>query len=255
MDSILFYGDRDENARRQVRSAAASHSHRIGPRKPKISKRPRADSNNTKKRNGKMTASSPVQPATVIEAALNATVFNAASSPGTSQTNVQKSTARPDSASPTAGSSPSNTSSQTPPTNLEVTERDKELKRQAAHARWHQLQAMQQIQPPPSSPNGVPTIVTTSPPIETPPTLVYSPPSLEHLEQLSSSQSHLSSNPHVSPAPASIRLPQYSWTEYPRYGVHTKPSTPQTTNTFRPYGMAPLPTPRSQPQSHSPAYG
>ncbi|USW56997.1 hypothetical protein Slin15195_G103160 [Septoria linicola] len=39
MDNVLFYGERDEQTRRQVRSAAAAHSHRIGPRKPKATLR------------------------------------------------------------------------------------------------------------------------------------------------------------------------------------------------------------------------
>ncbi|KAM3424118.1 hypothetical protein BST61_g11336 [Cercospora zeina] len=40
MDNVLFYGERDEATRRQVRSAAAAHSHRIGPRKPKAALKP-----------------------------------------------------------------------------------------------------------------------------------------------------------------------------------------------------------------------
>ncbi|KAF7196600.1 hypothetical protein HII31_01970 [Pseudocercospora fuligena] len=39
MDNVLFYGQGDDASRRQVRSAAAQHSHRVGPRKPKKSLR------------------------------------------------------------------------------------------------------------------------------------------------------------------------------------------------------------------------
>ncbi|EME78513.1 uncharacterized protein MYCFIDRAFT_212405 [Pseudocercospora fijiensis CIRAD86] len=39
MDNVLFYGQGDEASRRQVRSAAAQYSHRVGPRKPKKSLR------------------------------------------------------------------------------------------------------------------------------------------------------------------------------------------------------------------------
>ncbi|KXS97419.1 hypothetical protein AC578_8835 [Pseudocercospora eumusae] len=35
MDNVLFYGQGDDASRRQVRSAATQHSHRVGPRKPK----------------------------------------------------------------------------------------------------------------------------------------------------------------------------------------------------------------------------
>ncbi|EME40533.1 hypothetical protein DOTSEDRAFT_37346 [Dothistroma septosporum NZE10] len=41
--SILFYGEQGEATRRQVRSAAASHSHRIGPRKAKANKKSRVE--------------------------------------------------------------------------------------------------------------------------------------------------------------------------------------------------------------------
>lgn len=62
MDCILFYGDRGEASRRQVRSAAAQHSHRIGPRKPKSSKKPRSEELLSKKRTLKANPIVPYEP-------------------------------------------------------------------------------------------------------------------------------------------------------------------------------------------------
>ncbi|KAK4617506.1 hypothetical protein CLAFUW4_12618 [Fulvia fulva] len=77
MDSILFYGDRDEATRRQVRSAAASHSHRIGPRKAKASKKPKAEEHTQSGRRRKLESCS----VTTSTFAIDKTVRNATASP------------------------------------------------------------------------------------------------------------------------------------------------------------------------------
>lgn len=217
MDSILFYGDRGDASRRQVRSAAAQHSHRIGPRKPKTSKRPRSEAPLPRKRPLKANNIIAFTPAD-IEARTKQRPAAASSSP-------------PISANATA-STPS-TSQSTPTSNAVTPHQETESRRQQrTQLRWKQVQGIEQGQqgpqllqqpasevpnnPGPSSPSRQPppSAQASLPPRGAPPLVIERlPPASE------STGSHSRQSSAASSASPSTRLPQYSWTEYPRYGL------------------------------------
>lgn len=227
MDAILFYGERDEATRRQVRSAAASHSHRIGPRKPKAVKQTRPSPSQTRKKNLKSNGSPIGAPATMASInSMTPMVFKHTSTPGYPPVNARNDARRLPNASPSSQSSSSEFTSLSPSMGLDSTDRDIELKRHAAHARWEQMQGVQPtkvIQPTfgsSQSPTSTPSGSKSSQLATHVPAPVPSPWSNGKTERPSSETSMSSSQTGPSSPSSSARLPQYSWTEYPRYGIN-----------------------------------
>lgn len=196
----MFYGDRGDASRKQVRSAAAQHSHRIGPRKPKASKRPRNDTPPSTTR--------PLKANTIIS-------LGPADIESRAARNKPHSSSRPSSANARAAFAP------TPPTPTKLatssnastpSHRDEETKRrQAPHLRWKQVRGVRAIQqgqhPQPTS-----EVPYSNSPVAPTPQSIQAPSTASTGKSLRES----SATSSVSP---STRLPQYSWTEYPRYGM------------------------------------
>lgn len=286
MDAILFYGERDEATRRQVRSAAASHSHRIGPRKPKAVKQARSSPNQTKKKNLRSNGSPTGAPATMASInSMNPMIFKHTSTPGYPPISARNDARKPLDASPSSQSTSSEPTSLSPSMGLDGADRDNELKRHAAHARWEQLQGGHQMKA--FQPTISPSQSATSTPMDSrssqlpthAPAPVPSPWSNGKMERPSSETSMSSSQPSPSSPSSSARLPQYSWTEYPRYGINQlsgsmqspesnarvgkerhrfelppPPSSvplPQEISGFRHYGAEPSITPRSDAGWHA----
>ena len=167
MDNVLFYGERDEHTRRQVRSAAAAHSHRIGPRKPKTAGK---QSNGTSK--GETTT--------------------------TRRRTAPKEGSKSDSVTGTTVSSTEETVFRSmPPMTAPV---EHPMRQQG----WHQVQiagisGQSHVRPHSASQS------------QTPPE--QSKAGIVSLGLRDNSPAHQSTSSETQ------RLPAYSWTEYPRYGL------------------------------------
>lgn len=167
MDNVLFYGERDEATRRQVRSAAAAHSHRIGPRKPKAALKQPKDT---------------------------------ASTTTTKRRSAQQQKPRSDLSSPPATSIPQDAKVQDPHrASASVGASAGVLRPQQAIANNRHVQ-----------PAGMAGLNLHSH-AQSPP---RSSPDQPYVSGVVSPSSRPTSSPDLSQ-----RLPQYSWTEYPRYAL------------------------------------
>ncbi|KAK4494489.1 hypothetical protein PRZ48_014787 [Zasmidium cellare] len=224
MENILFYGDRDDASRRQVRSAAAQHSHRIGPRKPKSSKKSRTGIGSPKKRPLK------AGPFVALGAADLAPKQRPSTGSSTSNSSTPPSTARFDlpAAALTTNGDGSPGFASTPLDQV----RDDRRQQKPQTFRWkevhgndrppgsdqHRLSRPPSDVPVPSYGNASSVATPAAPPrgqASLPPALV-----IERIPQsIPTSASHSRQSSGASTVSPSTRLPQYSWTEYPRYGL------------------------------------
>ncbi|KAF2165893.1 hypothetical protein M409DRAFT_55266 [Zasmidium cellare ATCC 36951] len=215
MDSILFYGDRGEASRRQVRSAAAQHSHRIGPRKPKSSKKTKTDTaSTTKKRPLKANNFVSHGPADLEKRAAKGRPSTSANGSFSSSSSTPPSATAAVATNQGALSSPASTPSH----------EHNDAKRQHSFRFKEGRGDERPRMPQPSSSSDAPTPSYSTGPAPTQAQAPLPPPLvIERIPQaVTSTASHSRQSSGASTVSPSTRLPQYSWTEYPRYGLsHT----------------------------------
>ncbi|KAF2208913.1 hypothetical protein CERZMDRAFT_100902 [Cercospora zeae-maydis SCOH1-5] len=184
MDNVLFYGERDEATRRQVRSAAAAHSHRIGPRKPKAALKP------------------PSSTATTTTTTTAATATATATSTAAKRRSTQLNKLKLDRSSPPSTAVPHEAKPHHPHRAAAS------VGASAGALRPQHVLAHTASHVPPAGIAGLTRHPHSSPP--------PSSPDQPHVTGVLSS---LSPTRPTSSPDLSQRLPQYSWTEYPRYAL------------------------------------